>query len=65
MGVRKAQDEATATAIRNGSGEASRDRAMEIPTGPATMAVAVLFSMSDSDMVTTISSSSATQAGAP
>jgi hypothetical protein len=65
MGVRKAAEAATATAIRNGSGLTSSVSAMVIATGAATIAVAVLLSMSDSVIVTTISTVRIAQAGQP
>ena len=65
MGVRNALDAATATAIRNGSGETSRLAAIWMPTGAATMVVAVLFSTSDRVIVTSISTVSTTHAGSP
>ena len=55
MGVRKAAEAATATAIRKGSGETLRLSAMAMPTGgAATMTVALLLMTSESVMVTTI-----------
>ena len=63
--MRNAEEAATATAIRNGSGETPSDCAIWMPTGAATMVVAVLLSTSDSDMVTTIRTVRTTQAGSP
>jgi hypothetical protein len=65
IGVRNAAEAATATAIRNGSGLTARRSAMVIATGAATMAVAVLLRMSDSVIVTTISTVRIAQAGQP
>src|SRR5210317_484181 len=55
MGVRNAQDAATATAIRNESGLASRRVAISTAIGAAISAVATLFNTSERVMVTSIS----------
>ncbi|MFN7131725.1 MAG: hypothetical protein ACK4N5_06560, partial [Myxococcales bacterium] len=63
--VRKAQEAATATPIRKASGWTCNCSARRMLTGAAMIVVALLLRMSDSVIVTTISSSRLTQAGRP
>ena len=65
IGVRKAQLAATATVIRKGSGLTPRLSAILTATGAAMTAVATLFMMSESVIVTTISTVRMAQAGQP
>ena len=65
MGVRKAQEAATATAIRNGSADTPSRSDNVIAIGAMTTAVAALFMMSDSVMVTTMISTSTRTGPAP
>jgi len=65
IGVRKAHEAATATAIRKGSGLTPRLPAICTEMGAAIRQVATLFRKSDRVMVTIISTVSVTQAGAP
>ncbi len=60
MGVRNAQEAATATAIRNGSALTPSRAATSRATGAAMTAVAVLFMTSDSVIVTIMSNVSTT-----
>src|SRR5210317_361936 len=65
MGVRNAQDAATATAIRNESGLASSRVAISMPMGAAISAVATLFNTSERVMVTSIRMVSTATVGQP
>ncbi len=65
IGVRKAQEAPTATAIRKLSGLTARRSAMPTEIGAMTTAVAALFMMSDSVMVTISTSVSSSAAGKP
>ena len=65
IGVKNAQDAATATHIKNGSAFTPRLSAMSIAIGAAITAVAVLFMTSDSVIVTIIRTVSTTIADEP
>ncbi len=60
MGVRKAQEAPTATAMRKGSGLTPMRAAMPAATGAATTAVAALFMTSERVIVSTSKSASST-----
>ncbi len=63
MGVRKAQDAPIATAIRNGSTDASMPRARLIATGAARTAAAALLTTLEISITATISSASVAAGG--
>src|SRR5210317_1303544 len=65
MGVRNAQDAATATAIRNESGLASRRVAISMAIGAAISAVATLLKTSERVMVRSIRTVGTAAVGQP